>query len=392
MTCACGGTCNVDEEKARKRREYYKLGLMILVFLAFYFIPYYLPQAAKTSTDPLLNGLFMLYDYATAHTLTCLLPAFFIAGAVSALVPKESITRYIGQKAPKHKAYPLAILAGLLLAVCSCTILPLFAGIKKKGAGLGPAMAFLYTSPATNILAILFTGGVLGWQLAGSRIILSVIFATCIGLIITTIFKEEDGGENANAERIPWSLKSILGNRIFLFTATLVLILIAGTRLTGTEKTIVFLGLTLLVVLQAVYRLSREEAKTWLTESYSFTIKIFPLLLGGVFIAGALSAVMPENLLENYVGGNSISANLLAVLFGVVMYFPTLVEVPMAQMFLAHGMGNGPLLAYLLADPVISLPSIIVVRGLIGTKKTLTYVLLIIFFCTLAGLIYGMFA
>jgi len=374
-------------------KDGYKLTLMILAFLAFYFIPYYLPQAAQTSKDPLMNALFLLYDYTSAHTLTCLLPAFFIAGAISALVPKESITRYLGQKVPRRKAYPLSIIAGLLLAVCSCTILPLFAGIKKKGAGLGPAIAFLYTAPATNILAILFTGGVLGWQLAGARIFLSVIFATLIGVIITTIFKEDGrGAATEEGKGVPLTLGGVFGNRIFLFTATLVLILIAGTRLSGTEKTLAFLGLTVLLILQAVYRLSREEARAWLSESYIFTAKIFPLLLGGVFIAGALSAVMPDDLLENYVGGNSISANLLAVLFGVVMYFPTLVEVPMAQLFLSHGMGQGPLLAYLLADPVISLPSILVVRGLIGTKKTLTYVLLIIFFCTLAGLIYGRFA
>jgi hypothetical protein len=386
--CNCGVEGNVDDERNKKMKEYVKFCLMMAAFLFFYFIPSYLPEAAKPSTDWLFNGLYLLYEYAYAHTLTCLLPAFFIAGAVSALVPKESITRYLGQKTPKRKAYPLAILGGLLLAVCSCTILPLFAGIKKKGAGLGPAIAFLYTAPATNILAIVFTGGVLGWQLAGSRIILSVIFAVLIGVIITALFKEEDGGETKD-EKISWSLKSILTNRIFLFTATLVLILIAGTRLTGTEKTVVFLGLTFLVILQAIFSLSKEEAKTWLSESYSFTMKIFPLLLVGVFVAGALSAVIPEDLLEAYVGGNSLSANLLATLFGVVMYFPTLAEVPMAQMFLAKGMGNGPLLAYLLADPVISLPSILVVRGLIGTKKTAVYIALIIFFCTLAGLIYG---
>jgi len=374
-------------------RDAYKIALMVIAFLAFYFIPYYLPQAAQTSKDPLMNALFMLYDYTSAHTLTCLLPAFFIAGAISALVPKESITRYLGQKVPKHKAYPLSILAGLLLAVCSCTILPLFAGIKKKGAGLGPAIAFLYTAPATNILAIVFTGGVLGWQLAGARIFLSIIFAVLIGLIITAIYKEEDNAAAPTEEvrGTPLTIGGIIGNRTFLFTATLVIILISGTRLSGTEKTIALLVLTLLLILQAVYRLTREEARSWLSESYMFTAKIFPLLLGGIFIAGALSAMMPDDLLENYVGGNSVSANLLAVLFGVIMYFPTLVEVPMAQLFLSHGMGQGPLLAYLLADPVISLPSILVVRGLIGTKKTLTYVLLIIFFCTLAGLIYGMF-
>lgn len=368
-------------------RDAYKTILLISVFLFSYFMPQIL-QGTEPTKDWLFNGLYLLHEYAYAHTLTCLLPAFFIAGAISALVPKESITNYLGQKVPKYKAYPLAIIGGLLLAVCSCTILPIFAGIKKKGAGLGPAIAFLYTAPATNILAILFTGGVLGWQLAGSRIILSTIFAILIGIIITTIFKEEEGGETKD-EKISWSLKNIFTDRIFLFTATLILILIAGTRLPEVEKTIALVVLISLTILQAIFRLSREEAKAWLTESYSFIMKIFPLLLVGVFVAGALSAIIPEDFLKNYVGGNTISANLLAVLFGVVMYFPTLAEVPMAQMFLAKGMDNGPLLAYLLADPVISLPSILVMRGLIGTKKTLVYVLLIIFFCTLAGLIYG---
>lgn len=376
---------------AERMKRVYKIALMVSAFLLFYFIPVYLPEAGQESENPFMNGLYLLHDYSKLHVLTCLLPAFFIAGAISALVSKEGITRYLGQKAPKHKAYPLAIIAGLLLAVCSCTILPLFAGIKKKGAGLGPAIAFLYTSPATNILAIVFTGGVLGWQLAGSRIFLSVIFATLISLIITAIFKEEEGFDMTEPTKIHWGLKNILTDRIFQFTATLVLILIAGTRLTGVEKTAAFLWLTLFLILQAAYRLSREEARAWLSESYFFTMKIFPLLLAGVFIAGAISAVMPEDLLRDYVGGNSISANFYAVLFGVVMYFPTLVEVPMAEMFLEHGMGNGPLLAYLLADPVISLPSILVVRGLIGSKKTAVYVLLITFFCTLAGLIYGAF-
>lgn len=367
------------------------LAVVALAFAAFYFLPLYLPEAAYKSSNPIMNGLFMLYDYTCLHVLTCLLPAFFIAGAISALVPKESITTCLGKNVPKRKAYPLSIIGGLLLAVCSCTVLPLFAGIKKRGAGIGPAIAFLYTAPATNILAILFTGSVLGWDLAGSRIILSVTFAVIIGVIMSSLFKEEEGKRVVENAEVKWSWQKILADRMFLFVATLILVLIAGTRLKGAERVATVGFLSILAILQAKFKLTKDERANWLSETYSFLMKIFPLLLLGVFFAGAISALIPENFLSDYVGGNTVQANLMAVLFGVVMYFPTLVEVPMAQMFLGLGMGHGPLLAYLLADPVVSLASLIVIRGLIGTKKTLVYALLITVFCTISGLIYGTF-
>ena len=338
------------------------------------------------------SGLYALYDYLTAHVLTCLVPAFFIAGGMSALLPKDKITKYLGKDVPKYKAYPLSIVAGLLLAVCSCTILPLFAGIKKKGAGIGPAIAFLYTAPATNILAIVFTGSVLGWNLAISRIILSVTFATLIGIIISGIFKEEKT-EKKELVKESTEEKKTGHKRLLIFFATLIAILIVGASKIGTEiKLISLIGLITFLLVQLKVNFKKEEIKYWLKETYMFFRTIFPLLLVGVFVAGVLTELIPENYLANYVGSNTITANLGAVLFGVFMYFPTLVEVPMANMFLGLGMAKGPLLAYLLADPIISLPSILVVRRLIGNKRTLVYVVLITIFCTLSGLIYGIFA
>jgi len=355
------------------------------------------------------SGLYALYDYLTAHVITCLVPAFFIAGGMSALLPKEKITKYLGKNVPKYKAYSLSIVAGALLAVCSCTVLPLFAGIKKKGAGLGPALTFLYMAPAINILAITLTGSVLGWDLAISRIIFSVIFSILIGVIISGLFKEEEKTEDKELVKelikeeekfdgigkLPLHkriIKKITYNKLLIFFITLTAILILGASNIGTEiKSISLIGLIAFLLVQLKINFKKDEIKSWLKETYMFFKTIFPLLLVGVFVAGVLTKLIPENYLANYVGSNTISANIGAVLFGVFMYFPTLVEVPMAKMFLGLGMARGPLLAYLLADPVISFSSILVVRKIMGTKKTLVYALLITIFCTLAGLIYGTF-
>lgn len=348
-------------------------------------------------TDLFIAGIKAVIEYTSAHVLTCLVPAFFIAGAMSALLPKEKITQYLGQKVAKYKAYPLSIVAGLLLAVCSCTILPLFAGIKKKGAGIGPALAFLYTAPATNIMAILFTGSVLGWNFALARIVLSISFASLIGIIISMLFRKEDMEEEAKAapafvsSKVKHREKLLFfqKHRLILFFATLIAVLIVGTRVNGYLRYICILGLIIVLIILTKLFFTKEEAKAWLFETWIFTKKIFPLLLGGIFVAGVLTKLLPEKFLATFMGKNTLLANLIAVLFGVFIYFPTLVEVPMAKMFLSLGMAKGPLLAYLLADPVISLPSILVVRKFIGTKRTLAYVGLIILFTTISGLIYG---
>jgi len=345
----------------------------------------------------LRGGLDALEDYILAHTATCLVPAFFIAGAMSALFPKDKILRYLGEKTRAYISYPISVVAGLFLAVCSCTVLPLFAGIRERGAGLGPAVAFLYTAPATNILAIIYTGGLIGADLALARIILSVSFASLIGMILSASFKAED--QQVLSNRSNPSMASVIvegreeerSYRFWAFFLILVAILLVGaSSLIGWTVKGIALSVLIAALLGIIFFwMPGEDTKLWLSETYSFAKKIIPLLLIGVFVAGILKVVIPEKFISTYVGGNQVSSNLLAVLFGVFMYFPTLVEVPMARMFLDLGMGRGPLLAYLLADPVISLPSILVISRLIGPKRLLVYVGLIIFFCTVAGLIYG---
>jgi Predicted permeases len=355
-------------------------------------------------TTAVMGGFLALIDYLMAHVVTCLIPAFFIAGAMNALLRKEAITRYLGEKIPAYKAYPVAVVSGLLLAVCSCTVLPLFAGIKKKGAGLGPAVAFLYTAPATNILAIAFTWTVLGGDFAFARIVLSVSFAVVIGLILSSLFKEtpaETTSVSPTCTCAPSSQpESDNQRKVVYFIGTLVVLLFVGTlnifvaySIGGIPLRFILIPPLVGVVIWEVKSwFTSDEARNWLEETWSFMKTIFPLLFIGIFAAGVISAILPENLLESILGTNSVMSNLLAVLFGTFMYFPTLVEVPMAKMFLDLGVNRGPLLAYLLADPVISLPSILVVRKYMGNRQTLVYIALLVVFCTLGGLIYGSFA
>jgi uncharacterized protein len=349
----------------------------------------------------LMGGVTAFIEYITAHVATCLIPAFFIAGAMNALLHKEAITRYLGEKSPYFVAYPISVVAGLLLAVCSCTILPLFAGIRKKGSGLGPAIAFLYTAPGTNILAVSLTWSVIGADFALARIGLSIIFAVIIGITVSSLFPDKAAETPAapiGCACAPGTEATEGGQKhVILFILTLVAILFVGTwnifvinALAGIPIRFVILPfLILIVVFEALRWFTKDEQRAWLDETWSFMKTIFPLLFIGIFAAGVLSAILPDDILGTYLGANTLSANLIAVFFGTFMYFPTLVEVPMAKMFLDLGMARGPLLAYVLADPVISLPSILVVRKYMGTTQTITYVILIIIFCTLAGLIYG---
>jgi uncharacterized membrane protein YraQ (UPF0718 family) len=261
-------------------------------------------------------------------------------------------------------------------------------------------VAFLYTAPATNILAIIYTGGLIGADLALARIILSVSFASIIGMVLAASFKEESEKVFPNSPDPPVSATVQISNeeeeksyRFWAFFLILVAILLVGasSHIDWTTKGIILSVLIAALLVIIIFWLPGEDTKAWLSETYFFAKKIVPLLLAGVFAAGILKVVIPQNFITAYIGGNAVGSNLLAVLFGVFMYFPTLVEVPMARTFLDLGMGKGPLLAYLLADPVISLPSILVMSRLVGPKQLLVYVGLIIFFCTAAGLIYGEF-
>ncbi len=437
-------------------------------------------------------GAGSLAAYLAAHVLLCLLPAFFIAGALSALIPKEAITKYLGRDAPKWLSYPMSALGGFVLAVCSCTIMPLFASIYKKGAGLGPAITFLFVGPAVNILAITFTGAVIGMDIAMGRIILSLIFGISIGLLMAWLFREEDRAhsEATNNNRL-FSQRADVPLRLWGFLALLLGMLIVGTLQVGLlrnsyatftlpsgwgsalqawlDKTIppnpslgiegvsvqglfligqlvliaiaawlglnevdrgfnrwtyIALGLVTLTLMVASFkvvateqglsigitgRLVAEaaliaavwwgavnwfesyEIQQWLWEMWRFVKQIIPLLLIGVFVAGMARSVIPATWIKAIAGRNTVWANLVGVLFGVFMYFPTLVEVPIAQTFLSLGMHRGVLLAYLLADPELSLQSILITNSVLGKKKTAVYVVLVTIFSTLSGLIFGWF-
>jgi uncharacterized membrane protein YraQ (UPF0718 family) len=440
---------------------------------------------------PVLHGgLSNLAAYLAAHVLLCLLPAFFIAGAMAALIPKEVITRYLGRNTPRAISYPAAAAAGSLLAVCSCTIVPLFAGIFRKGAGLGPAVTFLFFAPAANILALVYTGGIIGVDFAVARVVLSLVFGIGIGLIMALIFRADDAAHDKATDTL-FAAQDAQGMRraALWFLVAWVVLLLAGTLklgfLTGAhmrfelplagaeawqvaldrivphdagrgEEGVTLQGVALIGLLAAIgftawrgldkiqdgmtgwtlasigliaatllftalavdatpeglrvgftgkffavalllgllawlarYRLSEDELRDWLWESWRFVKQIFPLLVIGVFVVGMLRTVIRPEWIEALAGSNSVTGNLAGVAFGVFMYFPTLVEVPIAKMFLDLGMHRGPLLAYLMSDPELSLQSILIIMAIIGRTKTWTYVGLVALFSATAGLTYG---
>lgn len=343
----------------------------------------------------LLNGGWVtIQDYLIAH-LPFVIPAFFLAGALYALFPKDKILRFLGPNSPKCISYPMSVIAGLCLAVCSCTILPLFAGIRRSGAGLGPAIVFLYTAPATNILAIIYTSSLIGPDVAVARIVLSITFAIIIGMSMAALFP--DRKSQTDSDSTLSQTFSTMGTQhtprlLWVFFIILLAILLWGASPAIKVLEIKLVGLAVLfaaLVLVTWKTLSRDDFMSWMRETWFFVRTIVPWLLIGIFIAGMLRVVIPADFVKQYFGSTSVTATLGAVLFGVVAYFPTLVEVPMARLFLDVGVGYGPLLSYLLADPVISLPSILVVRPLIGNRRLVWYIALIIVCCTAAGLIYG---
>ena len=444
------------------------------------------------------GGLGNLAAYLAAHVLLCLLPAFFIAGALTALIPKETITRYLGRSAPKVISYPAAAVGGFVLAVCSCTIMPLFAGIYKKGAGLGPAITFLFVGPAINILALAYTGVALGMDIAIARIILSIVFGIGIGLIMALTFRRDDAARENAARGIaarddgadgPFAGGATMPKTTWVFMALLLALLIAGTLQIGlftnhyaefalpiggmdrfqatlnrlvpfdasqgqegvtvqgafligllgligvsawfglnkvdegynrwTWASLGLIALTLIVAavriipspsgltvqltgkmlgvllaMVGIWYMARRffdayEVQEWLWETWRFVKQIFPLLVVGVFAVGVIRQFIRPEWIEALAGRNTVLANLVGVLFGVFMYFPTLVEVPIANMFLGLGMHRGPLLAYLMADPELSLQSILITSSIIGKTKAWVYVAWVTLFSTLAGLIYG---
>jgi uncharacterized protein len=425
--------------------EWKPLIWIVGVFSAFYF----LPVGHARFDGAVVEALALTRWYAQEHVILCLIPAFFIAGAISVFVRQASVLKYLGPRAPKPVAYGVASISGTILAVCSCTVLPLFGGIYANGAGLGPATAFLYSGPAINALAIILTARILGVELGLARGIAAIVFALVIGLLMHLIFRRDEA-ERSNgwiaapadggAARPLWQTGVFFGAMVgvlvfanwgsagsadglwsavhalkWQITAAFALVLaFALVRWIGMNAVEVGAITAVTAVLALIFphqplvpfaaatvglsvaaSTSDGEAGEWFAASWGFAKQIFPLLLLGILAAGLLlgrpghEGLIPADWVAQSVGGNSVGANLFAAVAGAFMYFATLTEVPILQGLMGSGMGDGPALTLLLAGPALSLPSILVIRSMIGTKKTAVFLLLVVVMATAAGLIYG---
>lgn len=437
------------------KQDWKKLLWIVIVFLCCFYLPVGTPRFDNAVTE----SLELVKWYAREHVLLCLIPAFFIAGAISVFVSQASVMKYLGARANKVLAYGVAAVSGTILAVCSCTILPLFAGIYRMGAGLGPATAFLYSGPAINVLAIILTARILGLELGIARAVGAISFSVIIGLIMHVIYRKEEL-EKANGQMAmptPQVARPLWQNAMFFAAMVAVLVFANWARsgdvravflccpgglstykvegqilqqnpqqlvikdMAGTEHAIdanlvqavapveknpvyerilhnkwilvlIFLAGLIFMVWQWFNSAERIE---WVNSSWGYAVQILPLLLMGVLISGLFlgrpghEGLIPNKWVEWAVGGNSLRANVLASVAGAFMYFATLTEVPILQGLIGSGMGKGPALALLLAGPALSLPSMLVIRSVMGTQKTVIYVTLVIVMATLSGLIYG---
>jgi len=381
---------------------------IFLILFGIFLAAFWLPVENIRFQNSLIEGLALLKEYARDHVLLCLVPAFFIAGAISVFVSKASVLKYFGAKAKKILSYSVASVSGTILAVCSCTVLPLFAGIYTRGAGIGPATAFLYSGPAINVLAIMLTAKVLGYKLGLARALGAVVFAVVIGLLMHFIFRREEErnrkDEQFTAEERVKTSRPLWKTALYFASMVGFLVFINWGSTDGSFRPwlIIYrakwiIGGSILVILAwMVWKWFRkEELKEWMDSTWFFSRQILPLLFAGVLVAGFLlgrpnhEGIIPSQWIARFVGGNSLGANLFASIAGALMYFATLTEVPILQGLLGSGMGQGPALALLLAGPALSLPNMLVIRSIIGTKKTFAYITLVVVMATISGLIYG---
>lgn len=330
------------------------------------------------------NGLL---DYLSAHVVTCLVPALFIAGAIATFVSQAAILKYFGPQTKKILSYSIASVSGAVLAVCSCTVLPLFAGIYKKGAGLGPAITFLFSGPAINVLAIVYSARLLGYDIGIARAVGAIIFSVLAGLIMAFIYrKEKTQGDAAAFAALSSDSDGKSARQQGIFLAILVAILV-----TAAGKYWIPFGIFMVALAVILWRwFKHDEIMQWLRETLHFTRLIIPYLLIGVFVAGILTVVIPQDIVVRYVGGNTIQANFIAAISGALMYFATLTEVPIIKAFMSLGMGKGPALALLLAGPSLSLPAMFTLSKIMGVKKMLTYIAVVVIMATVVGYIFGM--
>jgi uncharacterized membrane protein YraQ (UPF0718 family) len=370
-------------------------------------VPFDAPRVSGAVGEAFL----MLGDYARQHVILCLIPAMFIAGAITVFLNQQAVMRYLGPEAKKPVAYGVASVSGAILAVCSCTVLPLFKGIYKKGAGLGPAVAFLYSGPAINILAIVLSAKVFGIKLGAARAVGAILFSVIIGLAMALIFRKEDLKRVADArlfaapdDKPPRNL-----GQMSVYMVSMIGILLFANWASSKGGSIVWdflyhakwwiagaFGLLLVYVLIRWFK--KEELSSWVVATRDFALQILPLLFAGVLISGFLlgrpgkEALIPSRWITGLLGGNSLLANFIASIGGALMYFATLTEIPIVQGLLGAGMGQGPALALLLAGPSLSLPSILVIAGELGWPKTLTYIALVVVLSTGVGTLFGRIA
>jgi hypothetical protein len=379
-----------------------------LYILAFFLVFYFLPADNGRITAGLSEAIAMTHEYAREHVLLCLVPAFFIAGAISVFISQQSVMKYLGGGAKKVVAYSVAAVSGTVLAVCSCTVLPLFAGIYKRGAGLGPATAFLYSGPAINVLAIILTARVLGMEMGVARAVGAIIFSVIIGVSMAFIFRHEEKKRQEGFEQqIEEETGRPLWKTVFHMASLIVFLVFANWAAPEVSEGIwaavyslkwYIAGLALLLVLISTFSwFTKDERQEWLGSTWEYALLVLPLLFAGVLVAGFLlgrpgqAALIPGSWVESLVGGNSIGANIFASVAGAFMYFATLTEVPILQGLLGAGMGKGPALALLLAGPALSLPNMLVIRSVIGTKKTMVYIGLVVLLSSVCGIIFGTF-
>jgi uncharacterized membrane protein YraQ (UPF0718 family) len=382
----------------------------VAIIVGIFLIAYFIPLDSVRVQSAILASFSLLQEYAREHVLFCLIPAFFIAGAMQNFISSQSVMQYLGKGAKRWTAYLVAAVSGAVLAVCSCTILPLFMGIYKRGAGLGPAATFLYSGPAINVLAIILTARVLGWRMGLARAIGAVLFALVIGLIMALLFRGEEEERQRGFAQAPTVEMGRTPGQTAAYFATLIGILVfaAWGKPSDTSgfwhnvfmvKWYLVAALLAFLAYQLIAWFEKDELSSWMSSTWSFAKQVLPLLLGGVMISGFLmgtpgvdNGVIPANLISSAVGGNSFGANLSASVVGALMYFATLTEVPIMQSLIGSGMGQGPALALLLAGPALSLPSMLVINSVLGTKKTLVYILLVVAAATISGILFGAFA
>lgn len=343
--------------------------------------------------DLILAGLLALKEYIAEHVITCLVPAFLLAGAMVSFISKETIIKYLGHAVNKIKSFALASIGSFFLAACSCTVIPVASGLYYRGSGIGPAFILLWVAPAANILALLYTGVILGYDMVGARIMSAILMAFIVGLVMTFIFRKS---EEKRIEQTSDDLKGkIIGMRDLILILLILVTLLSPNYVIRKgpylHKVIVWSISTVIMVIYALKVKTKDELKNWMRETFFFVRIIFPLLLLGVFIVGIIGKIIPEEWIKTWLGGNSLLASFLATMIGAISYFATMTEAPFVDTLMKLGMGKGPALALLLTGPGISLPNWLAVARVFGVKKAVSYVITIIILGSIVGWFFGNF-